>query len=80
MPFTYMGLSMGTSKPRVEHFTPLMDRAERQLTSISSMLTYAGKLQLINSVLSSLSTYTICSVSVSIVVLEYYDRAKRNCM
>jgi hypothetical protein len=43
MPFTYLGLPMGSTKSRVEHFAPLMNRAERQLTSISSMLTYAGK-------------------------------------
>jgi hypothetical protein len=41
MSFTYLGLPMGTTKPRVEHFAPLMNRVERQLTSISNMLTYA---------------------------------------
>jgi hypothetical protein len=46
MPFTYLGLPMGSTKPRVEHYAPLMNRAERQLTSISSMLTYAGRHQL----------------------------------
>jgi hypothetical protein len=44
MPFNYLGLPMGSTKPRVEHFAPLMSRVERQLTSISSMLTYASKL------------------------------------
>jgi hypothetical protein len=37
MPFTYLGLSMGTTRPRVEHYAPLMNRMERQLASISSM-------------------------------------------
>jgi hypothetical protein len=80
MPFTYLGLPMGTTKPKVEHFAPLMNKAERQLTSISSMLTYARKLQLVNSVLSSLPTYTMCSVSIPVAVHEYFDRATRNCM
>jgi hypothetical protein len=71
MPFVYLGLPMGTIKPKVEHFAPLTNRGERQLTSISSMLTYVGKLQLVNSILSSLPTYTMCSVSVPIAVLEY---------
>jgi hypothetical protein len=44
MPFTYLGLPMGTTKPRVEHYAPLMNRVERQLISISSMLTQASKL------------------------------------
>jgi hypothetical protein len=74
MPFTYLRLPMGTTKPRVEHFAPLMNRVERQLTSISNMLTYAGKLQLVNSVLSSLSTFIMCSISVPVEVHEYVDR------
>jgi hypothetical protein len=80
MPFTYLELPVGTTKPRVEHFAPLMNRVERQLTSISSMLTYAGKLQLVNSVLSSLPTFTMCSVAIPMVVHEYFDRARRHCM
>jgi hypothetical protein len=71
---------MGTTKPRVEHYAPLMNRAERQLTSISSMLTYAGKLQLVNSVLSSVLTFAMCSVSVPVDVLEYIDRARKHCL
>jgi hypothetical protein len=80
MPFTYLGLPMGTTKPRVEHYAPLMNRAERQLTSISSMLTHAGRLQLVNSVLSSSPTFTMCSVQVPVAVHEYVDRARRRCM
>jgi hypothetical protein len=44
------------------------------------MLTQAGKLQLGNSMISSLSTYNMCSVQVPIVVHEYFDRARRQCM
>jgi hypothetical protein len=80
MPFTYLGLPMGTTKPRVEHFAPLMNRVERQLIAISSMLTQAGKLQLVNSVLSSLPTYNMCSVAMPIAILESFDRARRHCI
>jgi hypothetical protein len=80
MSFTYLGLPMGTTKPRVEHYAPLMDRVERQLTGISSMLTHAGRLQLVNSVLSSLLTFTMCYVMVPIEVLEFVDNARRSCM
>jgi hypothetical protein len=80
MPFTYLGLPMGTTKPRVEHFAPLMNRVERQLTATSSMLTQACKLQLVNSVLSSLPTYNMCFVVVPVAILESFDRAGRHCM
>jgi hypothetical protein len=71
---------MGTTKSRVEHFAPLMNRVERQLTTISSMLTQAGKLQLVNSGISSLPTYNMCSVAAPIAVLENIDRARRHCI
>jgi hypothetical protein len=80
MLFTYLGLPMGSTKPKIEHFASLMNKVERQLASISSMLTQAGKLQLINSVLYSLSTYTMCSVSVPIAIHKGIDRARRHCM
>jgi hypothetical protein len=80
MPFTYLGLPMGTTKPRLEHYPPLMIRVERQLTSISSMLTQADKLQLVNSVITSLPTYSMCSVQVPVAVHEYVDRARSHCM
>jgi hypothetical protein len=73
MPFTYLGLPMGIARPRVEHFEPIMNRMERHLTSISSLLTHAGRLKLVNSVLSASPTYTMCSVSVPLTVHEYFD-------
>jgi hypothetical protein len=80
MRFTYLGLPMGTTKPRVEHFAILINRVERQLTSISLKLTQAGKLQLVNSVLFSLPTFNMCSVVVPNTVLEDVDMARRHYM
>ena len=48
MPFTYLGLPMGTTKPRMEDLTPLMDRMERRLSSCSSLLSYSGRLEMLN--------------------------------
>jgi hypothetical protein len=80
MSFTYLGMPVGTTKPKVEHFAHLMNRLERQLTSICSMLTQPGKLQLVNSVLSSLPRYSMCSVAVPVDVLENVDRTRRHGM
>jgi hypothetical protein len=44
------------------------------------MLTQAGKHQLVNSFLSSLPTYSMCSVAVLVVVLENVDMARRHGM
>ena len=80
LPFTYLGLPLGTTKPRVDDYMPLMDRTEKRLTLVSSFLTQAGRLQLINSVLSSLPIYAMCNLKIPIVVLEFIDRARRHCL
>ena len=38
LPFTYLELPMGTTKPRIQDLMPLVDRVERRLTASSSML------------------------------------------
>jgi hypothetical protein len=57
LPFTYLGLPLGTTKPLVKDFAPLICRVERRLSASSTFLNYAGRLQLVNSVFSSLPTY-----------------------
>jgi len=80
LPFTYLGLPLGTTKPRVDHFEPLMSKTERKLTATSNFLTHAGRLQLVNSVLSSLPTFAMCTLQVPATVLDYIDRARRHCL
>jgi hypothetical protein len=56
MPFTYLGLPMGTTKPSIRDMSPLIDKVERRLSDVSSFLSYGDRLILVNSVLSSLPT------------------------
>lgn len=42
--FTYLGLPLGLTKPRVDDFMPLVTRCERRLTCTSLFLTQASKL------------------------------------
>lgn len=50
MPFTYLGLPLGTTKPNVNDFSPLMNKIERRLAGVSRFLSYHGRLLLVNSV------------------------------
>jgi hypothetical protein len=68
-PFTYLALPLGLTKPLVRDFAPLICRVERRLAASSQFLSYAGRLQLINSVLSSLPTYYMCSLKLPVIVL-----------
>jgi hypothetical protein len=53
MPFTYLGLPLGTTKPTIKEFMPLLTRIEKRLMGITPHASYAGRLTLCNSVLSS---------------------------
>jgi hypothetical protein len=78
--FHLSGSANGDNKTKSGTLCPLMNRVERQLTSTFSLLTQAGKLQLVNFVLSSLPTYSMCLVAVPVGVLEDVDRARRHVM
>jgi hypothetical protein len=80
MPFTYLGLSMGTTKPRMADLTPLMDRVERRLTACSSPLSYSGRLEMINSVLTPTVTNAMCSIKLPIGVIKNIDRIRKQCL
>jgi hypothetical protein len=78
-PFTYLGLSLSMNKPIVQDCIPLVTRVERRLVSTSNFLTQGGKLQLVNSVLSSIATFYMCSIKVPIEILNQIDKYRRHC-
>jgi hypothetical protein len=79
-PFTYLGLPLGLSKPLVKDYAPLICRIERRLSASSQFLSYAGRLQLVNSVISSLPTYYMCSLKLPLTVIEIIDKHRKNCL
>ena len=80
MPFTYLGLPIGTTKPRMEDLTPLMTRMERRLSACSSMLSYSGRLEMVNSVITPIATYTMCSLKLPAGVIDNIDRIRKQCV
>lgn len=79
-PFTYLGLPMGITKPRVDDFLPLIRKCERRLNYVFPFLSQAGRLELTNSVLTSLPTYTMCSVALPKTVISQIDKARKHCL
>ena len=51
LPFTYLGLPLGLTKPRVQDYIPLVNKCERRMSSVSTFLSQAGRLELTNAVL-----------------------------
>jgi hypothetical protein len=78
LPFTYLGLPVGTSKPSIELFEAMVNRVERRLIFTSIFLTQAGKLELVNSVLSSLPIYFMTTLKIPVSVLQQLDKYRRH--
>jgi hypothetical protein len=64
----------------VQDCLPLVGRVERRLVSTSMLLSQGAKLQLVNSVLSSLVTFYLCSIKVPITIIKQVDKYRRHCL
>jgi hypothetical protein len=52
MPFTYLGLPLGTTKPSMHELMPLVDMIERRVSATFMLMSYSGKVSLINTLLT----------------------------
>jgi hypothetical protein len=77
-PFTYLGLPMGTIKPKVEDHTPLANKIERRITVMANWLSMAGRATLVDSAASSIPIYTMCSLKMHVTTLNSIDRARKH--
>jgi len=80
MPFTYLGLPLGTTKPSLIEFTPLLTKIERRLLGISKFLSYNGRLILVNFVFSALPTFYMCSLKIPPRVIKQIDIFRKHCL
>ena len=80
LPFTYLGLPVGTTKPKIVDFLPLVNKCERRLGGVSSMLNLAGRLQITNAVLSALPTFYMCTLELPKAVIKQIDKFWKNCL
>jgi hypothetical protein len=80
MPFTYLGLPLGTTKPSINELSPLLTRIERKLSGISKLLSYNGRLIMVNSVLSALPTFYMCILKIPPQVIKQIDIYRKHCL
>lgn len=78
MPFTYLGLPLGTTRPSVQEFLPILNKIEKRISGINSLLSYSGRLIMVNSVLSALPTFYLCTLRVPISTIEQIDKYKKH--
>jgi hypothetical protein len=77
--FTYLGLPLGTTKPHIQDFMPLIQRVKRRLTCTSLMLSQGGKLEMVNSVFSSAIFYT-GTIKLHKGVVKQLDKYMKHCL
>jgi hypothetical protein len=78
LPFTYLGLPLGTTKPTVEDLSPLVGLVERRLNASARFLGYGGRLEFVKSVLSTLPTFFMCSLKLQKTIINICNRAQRH--
>ena len=80
MSFTYLGMPMGTMRPSVIDLMPLVTSVQRRVLAAASLLDYGSKLTLLNSVVTSLATYAMCSTKINPKIIEHLDKLHRSCL
>jgi hypothetical protein len=63
LPFTYLGLPLGTTRTSVANLMPLESRSDKNLSRISAFMSYTGRLTLLNSLINSLPMYDMCTLN-----------------
>jgi len=80
MPFTYLGIPLGLSKPKICHFLPLIQRIQNRLSCTSALLSQAGRLELVNSVFSALPTFLMCTLKIPVTTVKKIDSYRKHCL
>jgi hypothetical protein len=78
LPFTYLWLPLGTTRPSFQEFTPILTRMEKYLMGITRFLSPAGRLVLVNSIYSALPTSYMCYLKLPIDLLNQIDKYRKH--
>jgi hypothetical protein len=80
MPFPYLGLPLGTTKPSIQDLLPMVESVERRLTATSIFLSQGARLQLIKSALSSMPLHFLLALKLQPGLIKPLDRILRQCL
>jgi hypothetical protein len=77
-PFTYLGLPLSLTKPNFVSFMPMVGKIQKRLGGIANFLNYGGKLELVKSVLTSMSIFQMCCLEIPITITEQIIKYMRH--
>jgi mannosylglycoprotein endo-beta-mannosidase len=79
MPFNYLGVPIFKGKPKACHLQPIADKIKLKLSAWkASLLSIAGRVQLVKSVIQSMLTYSISIYSLLVSLLKDLEKCIRN--
>jgi len=79
LPFLYLGVPIFKGKPKVSYFQPLFDKIKLKLSSWkASLLSIAGRVQLVKSVIQSMLVHCISVYSWPVSLIKGIERCIRN--
>jgi hypothetical protein len=79
IPFSYLGVPMFKGKPKACHLQPFADKVKLKLSSWkASLLSMAGRVQLIKSVIQSMLIYSITLYSWPVSLIKEVEKHFRN--
>lgn len=80
LPFTYLGLPLGLTKPKVEDFTPIVSKCERRLIITYTFLNQAGRLEITNTMFTSMTMFHLCTFRMHKTVIKQIDKYRKHAL
>lgn len=78
--FTYLDLPLWTTKPNIEDYLHLIQRVESRLSYTSSFLSQGGRLEMVNSVLSSSAMFFSSTLKLHKGMIKQLDKYRKHCL
>jgi hypothetical protein len=79
LPVHIFGFANGPHEAESQNYLPLITKVERRLSTISSWLSIAGRLTLVNSTFSAMPIFTMCTLKIPVMVINGIDCIRRDC-
>jgi hypothetical protein len=77
LPFTYLGLPMGTTRPRVNDLTPMIWKVDKRLSGLSNIMSYSARLVIIKVVIAAMPNNAMCAMKVHFTHIDHVEKESR---
>jgi hypothetical protein len=75
LPFTYLGLPMGTTRPRVDDLVPMITKVDKRLSGLAHLLGYSSRLVTIKAIISAMPNHAMCAMKVHLSNIDHIEKS-----